>query len=328
MKCTMWSGCLIAILWLATGVSVIDSSAASADDISNRSQSTAWQLIPENGIIAKPGRYGLTQDIQVDRGTGIKIEADDVTIDLCGHALRYTGVPKAGTFGIAAPDRTGVTITNGTVGGFWFNMHCTQNERLRIRDIHFDDIPYIGINVAQSKDVVISDNLFENFRYDLPKDDTSHYVVAINIGAQGAVITNNRFIARPQMAAKDVNIETVFVLFSAEVTKECLVAKNEMVASDVLPKSYGVWVATNAQAAIVDNTIRNMKFGVCLGGDASALVGFNRFDASSKSNPPIETCGISASSARDIVEIRNTFSGVTTPAAMPKNKEGERVSGG
>ena len=291
-------------------------------------ESGTWQTVPDNGVITKPGRYSLQHDVKTDRPTGIRIDANDVTLDLGGHSLRYTGEPKPGTFGIASPGRTGVTIMNGTLGGFWFNVHCTQNEKLRIRDIHFDDIPYIGINVAQSKDVVITDNLFENFRYDLPKDETSHYVVAINIGAQGAVITNNRFIAKPQMAAKDVNIETVFVLFSAEVTKECLVAKNDMAASDVLPKSYGVWVATNAQAAIVDNTIRNMKFGVCLAGDASALVGFNRFDAASKSNPPIETHGISASGAKEILDVKNTFEGVNIPITTPQADSDKNVTGG
>jgi nitrous oxidase accessory protein NosD len=313
MKLALASACLVALLWLT------DSALA---------ESGAWQPVPKSGIITKSGRYFLQQDMKTDRTTGIKIEANDVTIDLCGYALRYTGAPKAGVFGIAAADRTGVTINNGTVGGFWFNMHYTQNEKLRIHDIHFDDIPYIGINVAQSKDVVISDNRFENFRYDLPKDETSHYVVAINIGAEDAVITNNRFTARPQMAAKDVNIETVFVLFSAEVTKRCLVAKNDLTASDVLPKSYGVWVASNAQATIADNTIRNMKFGVCVAGDASALVCANRFGVSSTSGAPGETTGISAVGAKDIVETRNTFDGVTSPATLPNKVKESRVNGG
>ena len=72
-----------------------------------------------------------------------------------------------------------------------------QSERLRIREIHFDDIPYIGMNVADSKDVVICDNVFENFRYDLLKAANSTYVIGINIGAKDAVISNNRFMAGP-----------------------------------------------------------------------------------------------------------------------------------
>jgi hypothetical protein len=307
MKIASMFACLFALLWLANNA---------------LAESGAWQPVPDNGVITKPGRYFLQQDIKTDRSTGITINSNDVTLDLGGHALRYTGVPKAGTFGIAAPKQTDVTVTNGTVGGFWFNIHCTQNEKLRIRDIHFDDIAYIGINVADSKDVVISDNLFENFRYDVAKDEKSHYVVAINIGAQDAVITNNRFIAHPQIAAKDVNIETVFVLFSANVSKECLVAKNEMTASDVMPKSYAIWVATNAQVAIVDNTIRDMLFGVTLGSDASALVCFNRFQVSAKTDAPSETIGINAPGGKEVVASNNTFEGVSVPTALPHNSEG------
>ncbi|MEO7402188.1 MAG: right-handed parallel beta-helix repeat-containing protein [Burkholderiales bacterium] len=287
-----------------------------------------WQTVPENGIISKPGRYLVDHDIVTDRTTGIKIDADNVTLDLGGHAVRYTGEPKPGSFGIASPGRKRIAVYNGTIGNFWFNMHCTQNEKLRIRDLHFDNIPYIGVNVAQSNDVVISDNRFDNFRYDLPKDEINHYLVAINIGAKSAVITNNQFIADPQMAASDVDIETVCVLFSAEVTKECLVAKNVIEASDVLPKSYGIWLATNGQATIVDNTIRNMKYGVCLAGNASALVGYNRFNAESKSNPPIETIGISASGAKEVLNIKNSFEGVNVPVTAPPTKDSVKTTGG
>lgn len=329
MRRTMWFECCIVLLWLASGVLDVTCRAASDEESPRATQSAAWQPVPKNGVIAEPGRYCLQQDIQVDRSTGVKIEADDVTIDLGGHAIRYTGVPQEGTFGIVAPDRTGITITNGAIGGFWFNVHCTQNERLRIRDIRFDDIPYIGVNVAQSKDVIICDNMFENFRYDLAKAKDSTYVIGINIGAENVIITNNRFTTSLKSGkAKDVSVETVFVLFSAEVSKDCIVAKNDMAASEVLPRSYGVWVATNAEATIVDNNVRNMKYGVCVASDASALVCFNRFRASANADAPIETIGISASGAKDIVEIKNAFDGITTPAALPKNSEGERVSGG
>ena len=149
-------------------------------------QSLEWQPIPVDGRITKPGRYQLKQDLQLNSGaTGIKIEADDVTLDLCGHAVRYTGAPKEGTYGITATNSRGITIANGIVGGFWFNVHCSQDERLRIHDMKFDNIPYIGVNAADSKDVVIADSVFENFRYDLKKDKNSTYVIGINIGATG-----------------------------------------------------------------------------------------------------------------------------------------------
>ena len=55
-----------------------------------------------------------------------------------------------------------------------------------------------------------------------------------------------------------------------------------------------MWLATNGQATIVDNGIRNMKYGVCLASNASALVYLNRFNAVGNPNDPIESVGVGA----------------------------------
>jgi hypothetical protein len=295
------------------------------------SSSRGWKPVPQDGVITTPGTFYLQQDMQVDRGIGIDVKADDVTLDLNGHALRFTGRPREGTYGIVANGRTGVTITGGVVGGYWFNIHCTGNQRLRIRNINFDDIPYLAVNVAQSKDVAISDNTFANFRYDLPKAKDSTYLVGINIGAEDVVISNNRFTAQPKLGpAEEVQVETVFVLFSANVSKNCVVAHNVLAASNVLPRSYGVWVATNAQATIAHNRVRNMKYGVCLATDATALVCRNQFEADAKlaATPPIETIGVSAAAAKDFLAVENTFDGVNIPTVGPERQAVERASGG
>jgi hypothetical protein len=327
MNCMQWCGFFVVLPGLVSGALAVDSGPASPDRPTT-APSSAWQPIPRDGIITAPGRYFLERDIETDRDSGVVINANDVTIDLGGRAIRYTGPPHDGTLGVVAQGRTGLTIANGTVGGFWFNIHCAQSSRVRIRDIRFDDIPYIGINAAGCTDVVICDNVFENFRYDLPKAADSTYLIGINIGARDAVISNNRFLARPRGGAREVKVETVFVLFCAEVTRNCMVTKNEMSASEVLPRSYGVWLATNGQASIVDNAIRNMKYGVCLASNASGLVCFNRFDAARDNETPIETTGISALGAKEIDQIKNTFVGVTTPLALPGNSKSQPASDG
>ena len=321
---------VIISLSIFVGVLPLSSSLAIGNKPSELMTSLDWKPIPQDGVINASGRYCLQQDMPTDRSTGIDVQVNDVTLDLGGHALRYTGRPQEGTYGITVNNRTGVTIANGAIGGFWFNIHCTQNQRLRIRDISFDDIPYLAVNVAQSKDVVISDNSFSNFRFDLTKAKGSTYVIGVNIGAEDAIISNNRFIAQPNAgSARDVNVETVFVLFSANVSKSCLVAQNDMAGSEALPRSYGVWVATNAQATIANNSIRNMKYGVCLADDASALVCFNRFavGAALGDTAPLESFGISALKARDILDVKNTFDGVSVPSLMPKSPEAQDVSG-
>jgi hypothetical protein len=283
---------------------------------------SGWKPVPADGVISSSGRYRLQQDTRIERRTGIEIQADHVTLDLAGHALRYMGAPSEGTYGIAAKNRSSVTISNGTIGGFWFNIHCTENRQLRMNHIQFEDIPYIGVNVLESKDVTLSDNSFSNFRYNLSKTKESAYLIGINIGAQDAIITSNRFVCRHKARHK-INVETVFVLLSADVSKNCLVEHNEMTATDVLPRSYGVWVATRGQATISRNNIRNMNYGVCLSAEASALVCFNQFSASEvlETNASIETFGITAVEAKDISAVNNTFEGVSTPSLLPKSPD-------
>ncbi|HVT30115.1 MAG TPA: NosD domain-containing protein [Lacipirellulaceae bacterium] len=318
---------LMGLFVASSGALMLDTCCATEGNASRVVQQIDWKVVPADGAISTSGHYYLDHDLKVDRNNGVSILADNVTLDLRGHALRFTGKPHAGTYGITADNRKGITIANGHLGGFWFDIHCTQNQGLRIREIMFDDIPYIGANVAQSKDVVICDNVFENFRYDLPKAKDSTYVIGINIGAKDAVICNNRFVAQPKAGtAREVGVETVFILFSANVSKNCVVTQNELVASELLPRSYGVWVATDAQATIANNSIRNMKYGVCLASEASALICFNRFAADETKTKPMETFGISASGAKDIVNLKNKFEGVSIRAALPQGAAGQHVN--
>src|SRR5215510_6427095 len=85
--------------------------------------SVAQLPLPANGVITQPGQYYLQQDLFLTRDTGISIQADNVSLDLRGFGLQYNGVPHTGTFGIVATGRTNIRITNGKIGGYWFNIH-------------------------------------------------------------------------------------------------------------------------------------------------------------------------------------------------------------
>ena len=88
-----------------------------------------------------------------------------------------------------------------------------------------------------------------------------------------------------------------------------------------------MWVATNAEASIVNNSIQNVTFGVCLAGDASSLICFNRFMA--RADAGLETVEDQRqTSAKDnAVNLRNNFEGVTVPAALPKQVSGASGDG-
>jgi hypothetical protein len=302
-------------------LSLVVAGAASAAD------STQWKTLPENGVITEPGHYRLTEDLLVDRNPGLQVQADGVTIDFGGHAFRFTGTPKSGINGIVASGRSNLTICNGSLGGFWFNIHSTDCQGLRINNVKFDDIPYIGINASKAKDMVISDNKFTNYRYDIPKGGKDHYIIAINTGPENAVICNNLFDAETKPGTGNtLDMETVFVLFSAEVSKNCIVAHNEMKANEVLNRGYAIWIATGADAIVANNTVSNMQYGVCLGGAASAVVCFNDFSVDeSKGGKILETYGASATGATLFKEFNNEFHGFSIPVNGPQTPDTEQV---
>lgn len=71
-------------------------------------------------VISQPGRYVLTSDLRIASfgTTAIRIDVDDVTLDLNGFSVyfAFSGGPVA--TGIDASNRNRVTVMNGTVRGF------------------------------------------------------------------------------------------------------------------------------------------------------------------------------------------------------------------
>ena len=70
-------------------------------------------------VIGAPGSYYLAGDVEVPAGQdGIRVNADDVTIDLNGFSLRWSGSSITGDNGIEAPGRSRLTVRNGRISGF------------------------------------------------------------------------------------------------------------------------------------------------------------------------------------------------------------------
>jgi hypothetical protein len=70
-------------------------------------------------LINTSGSYVLTRNLQSAGGNGITVTTDDVTIDLNGFTLAGTGqVTFGGGFGIAAEERSNLTVVNGVIRGW------------------------------------------------------------------------------------------------------------------------------------------------------------------------------------------------------------------
>ena len=304
-----WIIAAVALLWF------VDARVTAAEP----TQDVVWKRVSDDGVIAAPGHYFLPQDIRTKRPIGIEIRADNVVLDFRGRALRSAQPPRKGLLGVVVNGRRAITIRNGRLGGFWFNTHCTRCRQLRIEDMTFDDIAYIGVNVAHSQDVRISNNRFTRFRYDIRKP-RDKYLIGINVGAERAVICQNRFRAEPEAGSYDtIDLETVFVLFSARVSQRCLVSLNTMEAARPLPRSYGVWVARDNQVSIVSNTLRNLQYAVSAAQQATVLVSRNEIGIGAGETPPFSSYGVSAKSAKSATVLGNTFKHLAIPTLVPES---------
>jgi hypothetical protein len=85
-------------------------------------------------VIREPGSYRLDRDLTFDRrdGAALSIAADDVTLDLQGHEIRYvSGAPERFVVGIEVEGQSRVQIANGRIVGFPTGV--------RIRDVDRSD---------------------------------------------------------------------------------------------------------------------------------------------------------------------------------------------
>lgn len=109
--------------------------------------------------INNPGSYVLTSDLVVPGGdNGIRVFADDVRLDLVGHAISGP-VSCTGDNPDCTPTTTGIGITgatesvaviNGVVKGFGNDCLGFSGEGLLLRDLTVSDCRNAGINSTAS----------------------------------------------------------------------------------------------------------------------------------------------------------------------------------
>ncbi len=77
-------------------------------------------------VITQPGYYRLDADLLVSSGIAIRIESDDVTLDLNGHALIGPGTASNTAIGIYAIGRSRIRIINGSISGFQYGIYLAD----------------------------------------------------------------------------------------------------------------------------------------------------------------------------------------------------------
>ena len=216
--------------------------------------------LPADGIITRPGIYILKKDYSSTKVIGVKIDANDVTLDLNGYSILNKSVESV-TFGIHAAGMKNVTIKNGTISFFTFGIQAPYSANLTIQDIGFQGCTYIGANVGGSH-CHVNRCVFRN----ITGSHTEAYSVGVNVGeADHAVIENNTFsgLYRQPSAPDDMVGEGVGILLGHGTTR-CVISNNYIRNSSLRDHTYGIWAA-GVEHIIIDNRIMNFQMGLMMG---------------------------------------------------------------
>jgi parallel beta-helix repeat protein len=98
----------------------------------------------------------LTTDL-VCSGTALTIGADNVTLDLKGHTITGPGIYVGETAGVSVVERSGVTVTNGTITGFRYGVRADTTNNTTLTKLYshhnlrgFDLANGQGLNVSKN----------------------------------------------------------------------------------------------------------------------------------------------------------------------------------
>ncbi|MFK8014600.1 MAG: NosD domain-containing protein [Gammaproteobacteria bacterium] len=98
----------------------------------------------------------LTSDLHCTSGyAALEVFANDVTIDLNGYTLSGT----SGLAGVQVQGYKNVTVTNGSMRGFFAGVNANQSTALRVNNVLFYEVGFGVVNNA-GNDAAISKNQF------------------------------------------------------------------------------------------------------------------------------------------------------------------------
>ena len=184
--------------------------------------------------IAAPGVYCLTRDLRLDRTSGIaiRVDADDVVLDLNGHLLDGVnwGVDTEAA-GVFAMERRNLTIRNGTVRGFRIGIWLSGRHPYtawgghQITDIRADQNRSSGIRVDGRGSIVERNLVVDTVATAMDAGAWGIYV----LGPGNRVVDNDivRVRSRGNAFAGGIRVENL--------------PGNLVVSNRVSDVAYGIW---------------------------------------------------------------------------------------
>jgi hypothetical protein len=211
--------------------------------------------------ITVPGIYCLNSNLETAMisGNSITINVNNVVIDLNGRKLGG-GSAGAGTGagGIYANQRKNITITNGTIRGFYYGVFLddaspyTTSQGHIIEDIRADMNTYMGLRVSGRGNIIRNNQVV-----DTGGTTTSNYATGIDVHGPGnRVFNNDVYETKEKSTAMAVGI--------ALSSSDGSVVMNNRVGNQDFGTgiSYGIWLDHSDNFIVKGNSITKMVKGI------------------------------------------------------------------
>jgi hypothetical protein len=183
-------------------------------------------------VISSSGSYYLTENVATTKG-GIRVHANDVTIDLTGFALVGPGDPNTTGEGIYINTFSNVEIRNGTVRDFYYGIYGDYflSQEQRVIDVRAVSNDLCGIYLAGRSHLVKDCTASENGA------SASEDVYGI-YASTGSTVTGNTVFKNGNLANNVYGIQTGI---GCTVTGNTVYANGGDATGDV----YGIYLAGN-----------------------------------------------------------------------------------
>lgn len=219
--------------------------------------------------ITQSGSYYLTQNL-TSTDTGITVNANDVTIDLCGFTLTGPGNTSGSNYGISLGIRRNVEIRNGTIKSFgrygvYESGDSAKNNRILKIQAFYNGIG--GIYLRGEGDVVKDCQACYNGAGSI---ETGTTVMGIMTGRNSMVTDNVVYNNGPNSA---VNCYVYGIFINNEST-----ASNNTIGINGMSSTgevYGIYSAYNTK--VINNNVKSQGTGIRAQKDA--VVSDNSVDA-------------------------------------------------
>jgi hypothetical protein len=230
------------------------------------------KAVPSNGIITSAGEYYLDSDRTSVGQYNVRINADNVDLNLNDKIIQYSGPAGDPSIGISASGRNNVHVRNGRIIGSQWGIVAHHGDYLTVDDVDFTGCRYVGVSVSSGNTGARIRRCKFNSITGWPNDV---YVIGVNGVGKNALIEMCEFREFYRQPGIPGTGEGSAIILSGGSTN-VVIRRNWFENSELRGElDIAVWIATGASATVSENVIGNFGRGVIAIG--SAIVSDNTF---------------------------------------------------